>query len=106
MQLSEDEPDYLDKQKKLQEKKELKPVDHSQIQYQAFKKCFYREIPELSKLTPKQVDKIRHDMGDIKVRGKDVPNPILNWYQSGLNDKILTVLIDKKKFEKPFPIQA
>ena len=27
-----------------------------------------------------EVEKYRHEMGDIKVRGKDVPKPIVNWY--------------------------
>lgn len=35
--------DYIDKQKKLQEKKDLRPVDHTQILYTKFKKVFYRE---------------------------------------------------------------
>lgn len=45
-------------------------------------------------------------MGDIKVRGKDVPKPIQNWYQCGLSDRILGLLMDKKKWPTPFPIQA
>ncbi|CAK55914.1 unnamed protein product (macronuclear) [Paramecium tetraurelia] len=103
--LLEEEPDIFDKQKKL-EKKELKPVDHSTIDYQPFRKDFYREVSELVQMTPEEAKKLRQQLGDIKVRGKDVPKPIQNWYQCGLNDRVLNVLIEKKKFINPFPIQA
>lgn len=32
-------------------------------------------------------------------------NPVFNWYHCGFSDFILSV-IEKNKFEKPFPIQA
>lgn len=51
LSLLEDEPEFFDKTKKMQEKKDLKPVDHSQIEYEAFKKNFYREGGELEQLT-------------------------------------------------------
>jgi ATP-dependent RNA helicase DDX46/PRP5 len=51
------------------------------------------------------VEKIRQDLGDIQVRGKTCPAPILNWFQCGLSDKILKIL-EKKNFSGPFPIQA
>ena len=56
--LLEEEPDIFDKQKKL-EKKDLKPVDHSQIDYIPFRKNFYREVSEIAALTPDEVKKIR-----------------------------------------------
>lgn len=42
---------------------------------------------------------------DIKVRGLDVPRPIMNWYQCGLPDPVHE-LMEKKQFQKPFPIQC
>ena len=53
----------------------------------------------------KEVVKYRKEAGDIKVRGKDILNPVFNWYQCGFSDKILTV-IEKRNYSKPFPIQA
>ena len=53
----------------------------------------------------KEVVKYRKEAGDIKVRGKDISNPVFNWYQCGFSDKILTV-IEKRNYSKPFPIQA
>jgi len=33
-----------------------------------------------------EVDEYRKKLGDIVVRGKDVPRPVKNWYQCGLSD--------------------
>lgn len=79
LELLDEEPDIFDKQKKL-EKKELKPVDHSTIEYEPFRKNFYREVSELANMTADEVKKYRSSLGDIKVRGKVVPKPIMNWY--------------------------
>jgi len=40
------------------------------------------------------------------VRGKDVSKPIFNWYQCGLPDCVLDVLINRKQYLQPFPIQC
>ena len=40
----------------------------------------------------KDVVKYRKEAGDIKVRGKNILNPVFNWYQCGFSDKILTVI--------------
>ena len=45
----EEDNDYLARQRKLQEKKELKPVDHDSIEYIPFRKNFYHEVPEISR---------------------------------------------------------
>lgn len=37
------EDDFLSRQRRAAEKRELKPVDHSKIQYEDFKKHFYIE---------------------------------------------------------------
>jgi ATP-dependent RNA helicase DDX46/PRP5 len=49
--------------------------------------------------------KFRKEHGDIKIRGKNIPKPIFNWYQCGLSDKIMAVL-ERKEFKAPFPIQC
>ena len=56
-------------------------------------------------LTKEEVERYRKEAGEIKVRGKDIPNPVFNWYQCGLSDKVLEV-IEERKYKKPFPIQA
>lgn len=102
--------DYFTKQRKLAEKKDLKPTDHSKVSYESFRKNFYIEGKEISALTPEErnayVQRVRKELGDIKVRGRNCPAPITNWYQCGLSDKILRILIEKRKFGKPFPIQC
>ena len=96
---------WLKLRKSATERKELKLVNHSLINYELFKKNLYVECKEISNLTHEQIEQIRKNNGDIKVRGKNICNPILNWYQCGLSDRILDVL-EKKGFKTPFPIQA
>ena len=84
--------------------KELIPIDHTKIDYEPFKKNLYLESPEISKLTENEVEEIRRKNGDIKVRGKKIPKPILNWYNCGLNDTI-TKILEMRNIIDPFPIQ-
>lgn len=108
--LKDEEFEYVEEQwlklKRAGEKvKELKLVNHAEIKYEDFRKNLYIEPKEISNLTQEQVEQIRHEKGNIKVRGKNTPRPILNWYHCGLNSTILAVL-NKLKFDEPFPIQA
>ena len=75
------------------------------VEYEAYRKNFYIVCPDLAQLSKPEVEKIREDLGDIQVRGKTCPAPILNWFQCGLSDKTLK-LLDSKNFSGPFPIQA
>ena len=86
-------------------KKDLEAADHSKIYYAPFKRDFYVEVPELTRMTPDEVKLYRESLGDIQVRGKNVPKPIKAWSQAGLNAKIMNVL-KKCNYEKPTPIQA
>jgi ATP-dependent RNA helicase DDX46/PRP5 len=47
----EEKDDYFAKQKRLAEKKELKPIDHMTIDYQPFRKDFYIETKEIAEMT-------------------------------------------------------
>ena len=103
---ADEDEDYFAKQKRLTEKKELKPIDHTQIVYEPFRKNFYIEAKEIADMTPEEVERYRKELGDVKVRGKDCPKPIKNWYQCGLSDSILTILVDKRRYMAPFAIQC
>lgn len=79
-------------------------VDHSKIQYPSFRKNFYIEVKEISRMTQEEAAAYRKEL-ELKIRGKDVPRPLKTWNQTGLNNKVLDV-IKKAGFEKPMPIQA
>jgi hypothetical protein len=83
--------------------KELKPLDHSTVEYMPFRKNLYIVPRALSKLAPEEVAVIRATL-QIKVRGKGCPAPVENWDQCGLSERILSV-IHKHNFEAPFSIQ-
>lgn len=86
-------------------KKVIEQVDHSLMNYQSFRKDFYIEVPEISKMTPDEVSELRKQYENIRIRGKGCPRPIKSFAQSGLPPIILEKL-KSLKFEKPTPIQA
>ena len=90
---------------KKSKKKELPVVDHRNVEYMAFRKDFYREVPELAKMTPEEVSAYRIELESIKIKGKDCPKPVKSWAQCGMSSKVLDVL-KKNEYEKPTPIQA
>ncbi len=98
------EEDLLTKAKKIGEKKELKLVNHSEIKYESFQKNLYVETKEIANINEHIIAMYRKEHGDVKVRGKNIPKPFVNWYQIGLSDKVLDIL-EKKKLKSPFPIQ-
>ncbi|KAL5544783.1 hypothetical protein UlMin_008567 [Ulmus minor] len=99
----EDDDEFMKRVKKTKVEK-LSLVDHSKIDYNPFRKNFYIEVKEISRMTPEDVAVYRKEL-ELKVHGKDVPKPIKTWHQTGLTSKILDT-IKKHNFEKPMPIQA
>ena len=103
----EKEEDLDDHMQKIANKgkKDIAKIDHNKIEYIDFQKDFYREVPELAKMTDGEVEEYRLDMDGIKVKGKMVPKPIKSWPQCGVSARILEIL-KRNNFEKPTPIQA
>ncbi|KAL6658973.1 hypothetical protein ACP70R_003013 [Stipagrostis hirtigluma subsp. patula] len=99
----EDDEEFMKRVKKTKAEK-LAIVDHSKIDYQPFRKNFYIEVKDITKMTSEEVVAYRKEL-ELKVHGKDVPKPIRTWVQSGLTSKLLDT-IKKLGFEKPMPIQA
>ncbi|KAJ9440490.1 hypothetical protein DIPPA_06577a, partial [Diplonema papillatum] len=109
LQLDFDDADFKERSYRLDKPeatiKDLKPVDHSKVDYQPFRKDFYVEAASLKALTPTEVQERRKALDKMKVRGDKVPAPIEKWEQAGLTDAILAALA-KFQFRVPFPIQA
>ncbi|KAG6540139.1 hypothetical protein Mapa_018524 [Marchantia paleacea] len=99
----EDDDDFMKRVKKSKAEK-LALVDHSKVQYAPFRKNFYIEVKEISRMPAEEVIALRREL-ELKVRGKEVPQPIKTWNQTGLSARVLEV-IKKAGFEKPMPIQA
>jgi ATP-dependent RNA helicase DDX46/PRP5 len=83
--------------------KNLNAIDHAAQDYPPFRRKFYIEVAEISKLTQEEVDKIREDNDAIQVN-KSAPKPILEWWQAGLSERIESV-IRKLQWAQPSPIQ-
>ncbi|XP_044510847.1 DEAD-box ATP-dependent RNA helicase 42-like [Mangifera indica] len=99
----EDDDEFMKRVKKTKAEK-LSIVDHSKIDYKPFRKNFYIEVKEISRMTPEEVVAYRKQL-ELKIHGKDVPKPVRTWHQTGLTSKIMET-IKKLNFEKPMPIQA
>ncbi|KAJ6336610.1 hypothetical protein OIU76_006482 [Salix suchowensis] len=99
----EDDDEFMKRVKKTKAEK-LSIVDHSKIDYNPFRKNFYIEVKEISRMTPEEVAAYRKEL-ELKLHGKDVPKPIKTWHQTGLTSKILE-MIKKLNYEKPMTIQA
>jgi len=86
--------------------KDLKPVDHSKMEYEPFRKNFYIESPEIAAMTPEEVKEMcKKELDNVRIRGKNVPKPIKKWTHCGLPKKIYRVL-ERLEYAKPFSIQA
>ena len=75
----EETPEEAMAKLKAKGKKELAVVDHNKIEYLDFKKDFYREVPEITKMTDEEVEAYREEMESIKIKGKITQIMILNY---------------------------
>ncbi|KAK4396308.1 DEAD-box ATP-dependent RNA helicase 42 [Sesamum angolense] len=69
----EDDEEFMKRVKKTKVEK-LSIVDHSKIDYPSFRKNFYIEVKEISRMTPEEVASYRKQL-ELKIHGKDVPKP-------------------------------
>ncbi|CAN4104617.1 unnamed protein product [Withania somnifera] len=99
----EDDEEFMKRVKKTKVEK-LSLVDHSKIEYPPFRKNFYIEVKEISRMSGEEVSAYRKQL-ELKIHGKDVPKPIKTWHQTGLSSKMLDT-IKKLNYEKPMSIQA
>ena len=101
----ETNPDDILAMASKKKKKDIPTIDHSKIEYELFRKCFYTEPIELQEMTEEEVADLRLELDGIKVRGVDVPKPVQSWAQMGLSMQSLEVL-RKLGYEKPTSIQS
>jgi len=75
-------------------------VDHSKIDYIPIRKNFFVEVPEIAKMTEEEVEDLRKELDDIKVRGKNCPRPIKSFVQAGLTNRffIIHTILDHETY--------
>lgn len=103
--VNEQDPDDILAMAAKLKKKELPAINHSKINYEPFRKSFYVEPIELAEMNEKEVDDLRLELDGIKVRGQDVPKPVVKWSQCGLPSQSLNV-IQSLGYDRPTSIQA
>ncbi|KAI3386142.1 hypothetical protein SNEBB_010012 [Seison nebaliae] len=85
-------------------KSEMLKTDHSRVYYKKFRKIFYNEIPEISKISDHKIHQLRQQW-EIHVRGRRCPRPITEWAHCGFSIRILDTL-KAHEFTKSTPIQS
>jgi ATP-dependent RNA helicase DDX46/PRP5 len=83
--------------------KVVTPIDHTIVQYSAFRKNLFILPRSLARLSDAEIVACREDL-QIKVRGQGCPPPVESWEQCGLSERTLTVLANQK-ITTPFPVQ-
>ena len=102
----EAEPKSDPSEAKKSQKRQLPLVDHASMNYPPFRQNFYIEALEVKAMTDTEVKAYREtQLEGVQIRGKQCPRPILKWAHAGLPERIHQ-LIEKRKYAKPFPIQA
>ncbi|GAA6007773.1 hypothetical protein JCM10207_004869 [Rhodosporidiobolus poonsookiae] len=91
--------------KKIKKGRELAVPKHSEIDYLPFRKAFYTAPPEVAELTQEQVDALRLELDDIKIRGAEPPKPATKWSYFGLPAACIDV-IKSLEYAAPTSIQA
>eukprot|EP00026_Physarum_polycephalum_P002536 Phypoly_transcript_02543.p1 GENE.Phypoly_transcript_02543~~Phypoly_transcript_02543.p1 ORF type:complete len:897 (+),score=184.99 Phypoly_transcript_02543:35-2725(+) len=87
-------------------KKIIEPIpalDHSQIQYAPFEKCFYTEDEDINLMTEQEVDDYRKEL-EIKITGPDPIRPVKSFAQLGFEETLASD-IAKQGYTEPTPIQ-
>lgn len=86
-------------------KKDIGTVNHDKVQYESFRRNFYSEPVDMQDWTEEDVERLRGELENIKVRGVDVPKPVQTWAQCGLGVQVLDV-IQGLGYATPTSIQA
>ncbi|KAF2084423.1 P-loop containing nucleoside triphosphate hydrolase protein [Saccharata proteae CBS 121410] len=103
---ADDDPNnILQNVKNRKKRNDLQPVNHSKMKYEPVRFQFYNEPTEMAEMTEEEVTELRFQLEDIKVRGTDVPKPVMHWAQCGLGIRTLDVLRGLG-FENPTAIQS
>eukprot|EP00903_Cladosiphon_okamuranus_P007906 g7636.t2 len=88
----------------------LPPVDHSQIEYEPFRKTFYEVHPDMAQLNAWEVKQLRNELQVSVEAGRQrnetgVPAPVKSFKHAGFDDLLLSEVV-RQGFEAPTPIQA
>ena len=95
---------YFELAKQFLGKRELPKVVKPGSDFPDVNKNIYVQVSAITNMTDEEVSAVRQTNGQIRVRGKNCPRPILNFAQAGLPEA-LSRYLSKKDISHPFPIQ-
>ena len=83
----------------------LPPINHNEVNYDAFEKNFYAEHPDIAGLTNIQVIDLQRKLG-VRVSGANpLPKPVTSFAHFGFDEPLMKA-IRRSDFSQPTPIQA
>ena len=103
--VGDDDADDVLAMAQKKKKKEIPTVDHGKVEYEGFRKKFYTEPSHLASMSEEEAATLRLELDGIKVRGLEVPKPVLKWSQCGLGMQTLDV-VERLGYEGLTSIQA
>ena len=104
---SDDNPVLVERPRTIES---LPPLDHSEIEYPPFSKCFYEEHPDIAAMSEEDVAHFKRIHGnsnkhfamadfesnsffpDIRVQGDDVPRPVVSFAHFGFDEPLMKMV--------------
>ena len=96
--------DALEVLAELNKKKELKAVNHSEIDYLTIRKNLYIVPRRVANLTEDEIME-RRAKHKIRVRGRGAPAPVETFEECGISERIRAIL-KKMNITRPFAVQS
>lgn len=90
---------------KLKALRKVKGIDYANMKLVPIKKDFFVSLSG-SYIADKDVERLQHNIENIRVTGGLIPKPILRWSQLGLTSNVTSYLTENLNFKIPTPIQA
>ena len=53
---------------------------------------FHTEVPEIARMSKKEVEEYRKELDETKIRGGKCPRPVKTWVQCGVGARVLKCL--------------
>ncbi|CCD25519.1 DEAD-box RNA helicase PRP5 NDAI_0F02010 [Naumovozyma dairenensis CBS 421] len=91
---------------KRKTKKFVSEIQYNAAELEPFQKQFYVEPEEIKQMSSAEVEELRLNLDNIKVKGHDCPKPITKWSQLGLNTDVMDLITKDFGFRSLTPIQS
>lgn len=103
---TDDNQNRLKKINRVKNLRKVNTIKYNINDLEPFQKIFYFEPEDIKNISQEELDDLRLNLDNIKVKGNSCPVPILRWSQLGLPTSIMQLIQNKLHFVNMTPIQA